>query len=73
MKLENKRSLISRALNIGKGRIVFNSARLSELKEAITKQDMKDLKESGAITIKEKKGRLTKTKRKKRKTNTNDW
>ena len=57
MKLENKRELASRALNIGKGRIVFNIQRLSEIKEAITKQDIRDLKESGAIFIKEEKGR----------------
>jgi ribosomal protein L19E len=65
MKLENKRALASRALNVGKGRIVFNINRLSEIKEAITKQDFKDLKEAGAILIKEKKG---KRKIKKRKT-----
>jgi len=39
---------------------------LSEIKEAITKQDIKDLKQSGAITIKEKKGRRKIQKRKTR-------
>ncbi|MEK6800300.1 MAG: 50S ribosomal protein L19e [Nanoarchaeota archaeon] len=57
MKLEKKKALASRTLGIGKGRIMFNSERLSEIKEAITKQDIKDLRESGAIIIKEKKGR----------------
>lgn len=57
MKLENKKELVSRALGIGKGRITFNSSRLSELKEAITKQDIKDLKDSGVIIVKEIKGR----------------
>ena len=66
MKLEKKKALAARALNIGEGRIIFNTNRLSELEKAITKQDMKDLKESGAIMISEKKGRLTKKKRKTR-------
>jgi large subunit ribosomal protein L19e len=66
MKLENKRELAARALNIGKGRIVFNTQRLSEIKEAITKQDIRDLKESGAILIKEEKGRRRVVRRKTR-------
>jgi len=66
MKLENKKSLASRALNVGKKRVMFNIQRLSEIKEAITKQDMKDLKESGAISIKEIKGRKTVKKRRTR-------
>jgi large subunit ribosomal protein L19e len=67
MKLESKKDLVARALNVGKNRIVFNTARLSELKEAITKQDIRDLKESGAIHIREIRGRKTKIKRKTRK------
>jgi large subunit ribosomal protein L19e len=66
MKLENKKALIARSLNVGKNRIALNEARLSELKEAITKQDIKDLKDAGVITVKEKKGRKTKPKRKTR-------
>lgn len=46
MKLENKKDLASRALKVGKNRIAFNKSRLTEIKEAITKQDFKDLKES---------------------------
>lgn len=57
MKLENKKELVARSLGVGKGRIKFNTERLSELKEAITKQDIRDLKESGAIIILEKQGR----------------
>src|SRR3989344_4362657 len=57
MKLEKKRNLASRALKVGKNRIVFNTSRLKEIKEAITKQDIKDLKESGAIAVKEVKGK----------------
>jgi len=56
MKLENKKQLAARTLDVGKGRIVFNIQRLSEIKEAITKQDIKDLKNSGAILVRDKKG-----------------
>jgi len=66
MKLETKKQLAARTLKVGKGRIIFNMSRLSEIKEAITKQDIKDLKESGAISIKEIKGRKKIVKRKTR-------
>ena len=66
MKLEKKKELAARALNVAKNRIVFNSARLSEIKEAITKQDIKDLVASGVISIKEKKGRRKTERRKTR-------
>lgn len=66
MKLENKKELIARTLNVGKGRITFNTQRLSEIKEAITKQDIRDLKEQGVILIKEVKGRRKKQERKTR-------
>jgi large subunit ribosomal protein L19e len=66
MKLENKKALASRTLNVGRNRIIFNTERLSELKEAITKQDIRDLLASGAIHIKEKSGRKTKKQRRTR-------
>jgi len=66
MKLENKKAFAARALDVGLKRIVFNTQRLAEIKEAITKQDIRDLKNSGAIVIKGKKGHLTKKKRKTR-------
>ena len=66
MKLEHKKALIARTLKVGKSRIALNTSRLAELKEAITKQDIKDLKEQGVITIKEAKGHLKKQKRKTR-------
>ena len=59
MKLEKKCALAARALNVGKERIIFNQNRLAEIKEAITRQDIKDLLSSGAIIVKEKKGRLS--------------
>ena len=51
---------------MGKGRIVLNSQRLSEIKEAITKQDIKDLHASGAILVAPIKGRKTIVRRKNR-------
>ena len=62
MNLGKKKSLAARTLNVGEGRIVFINSRLDEIKEAITKQDIRDLKNSGAIVIREIKGRR-KTKR----------
>lgn len=66
MKLENKKNLVSRTLGVGRKRVIFNIERLAEIKEAITKQDIKDLRDSGAIQIKEVKGRKTIKKRKTR-------
>lgn len=66
MNLEKKRNLAARTLDVGKGRIVFNLSRLNEVKEAITKQDIRDLVKDGAIVIKEVGGRKTKNVRKTR-------
>jgi len=67
MNLGKKKSLAARALNVGKARIVFLKAGLEEIKEAITKQDIKQLKTEGAILVKDVKGRTKKIKRKNRK------
>jgi len=66
MKLDKKKGLAVRTLGIGKSRIIFNVNRIDEIKEAITKQDILDLKNSGAITIKEIKGARKQQKRKTR-------
>ena len=66
MNLKKKKKLAAKAFKVGVERIAFNPSRIDEIKEAITKQDMKDLKLSGAILIKDKKGRRTKTIRKTR-------
>ncbi len=66
MNLEKKRALASRALNIGKNRISFNPERLNEIKDSLTKQDIRDLVSSRAILIKEIKGRKQNEKRKTR-------
>ena len=66
MNLKKKKKLAAKALKVGVGRIAFNPSRIEEIKEAITKQDIKDLKLSGAILIKDRKGRKTRTIRKTR-------
>ena len=57
MNLKKKRALAARTLGVGKGRIIFNFARLNEIKEAITKQDIRDLVASNGIMIAPIKGR----------------
>ena len=59
MNLKTKKELAARTFNVGKERILFVKERLEEIKEAITKQDIKDLHKEGAIKIKEVKGRKT--------------
>ncbi len=57
MNLGKKKALVARTLGVGKGRIAFNINRLSDIKEAITKQDIRDLVADNAIIIKDIKGR----------------
>ena len=64
--LRTKKELAAKALKVGKNRIVFNAEGLSEIKEAITKQDIKDLKNEGIITIRPVKGRKKVERRKSR-------
>ncbi len=66
MNLRNKKALASRTLGVGKSRIVFLQPRLDETKEAITKQDIRDLKKEGAILVKEIKGRRKNLNKKKK-------
>lgn len=64
MKLDKKKRLAAKVLNVGVKRIILMGDRLDEIKEAITKQDIKDLYKSGAINIREIKGRKKIKKRK---------
>ncbi|MEK6892981.1 MAG: 50S ribosomal protein L19e [Nanoarchaeota archaeon] len=66
MNLGKKKILAARTLGVGKDRIVFNIKRLSDIKEAITKQDIRDLLNAHAIFVKEPKGRKTKVKKRSR-------
>jgi large subunit ribosomal protein L19e len=66
MKLDKKKELASKTLGVGKNRIVFNTEHLGDIKEAITKQDIKTLKDQGIIEIKPVKGRKKVERRKTR-------
>ncbi len=57
MNFRNKKELTARTLKVGKGRIRFIESRKDEIKDALTKQDIRDLVASGAIIIKKVKGR----------------
>lgn len=56
MKLNVQKRLAADALKCGLARIKFDSTRLSEIKEAITKYDIKALVNTGAIKKEHKKG-----------------
>ena len=64
MNLKKKKALAVRTVKVGKERLVFSKSRLNEIKEAITKQDIRDVQNDGAIVIKEIKGRRKIKKRK---------
>ena len=70
MNLAKKKALAARTLGVGKGRIIFVNARVNEIKEAITKQDIRDLNKEGAILIKEIKGRKRNINKKKKRRST---
>lgn len=58
MNLGKKKDLARRTLGVGKGRIVFIDSMKEDIKESITKQDIRDRYREGAIVIKEIKGRI---------------
>ena len=62
-----KKELAAKTLKIGKERIKFVKVRLDEIKEAITKQDIRDLVLSGAIIVKPIRGRKKNERRKNKK------
>ncbi|MDO8563733.1 MAG: 50S ribosomal protein L19e [Nanoarchaeota archaeon] len=66
MNIRKKKILAANTMGVGKDRIVFNVERLDEIKEAITKQDIRDLVSAGAIYVKDIKGRTAVVKRKTR-------
>ena len=66
MNLQKKVALAIRTLGVGRDRIIFNKERLNEIKEAITKQDIRDLVRDGAIIIMNISGRKAHQKRKTR-------
>ena len=62
MNLKKKKKLAAKALKVGKKRIRFIPSRLEEIKDAITKEDIRGLKEDKAIKIKGTSGRKGKKK-----------
>lgn len=64
MNLKNKKALAAKVLGVGKERVYFNQESIKQISEAITRQDILDLKQSGAITLKPVKGRKKIVKRK---------
>ncbi len=66
MKLDLKKNLAANTLGVGRDKVKFNTERLEEIKEAITRQDIKDLVKSGAISVRENKGRKKNVTRKHR-------
>ena len=66
MNLKAKKELVARTLGVGIGRIKFVESRVDEIKEALTKQDIRDLYNDKAIIISEVKGRKKKDKKMKR-------
>jgi len=66
MNLLIKKRLAAKTLGVGIGRIYFDPARSEEIKEAITREDIKDLVKNEAIKIKEVGGRMKNVKRKHR-------
>lgn len=55
MNFRNKKKLIARTLNVGMDKIILNKP--EDIKEAITRQDIRDLVASNNIIIRENKGR----------------
>ncbi len=66
MNLGKKKQLAAEVLGVGKNKIKFASDKLPEIKEAITKQDIRDLYREGFITIKSAVGKRKKHKKKTR-------
>jgi len=71
MNLRKKKALAARTFGVGIERIEFLEPRLEEIKEAITKQDIRDLHRDGAIRIKNIKGRKAKVRKKRKRTTGN--
>jgi large subunit ribosomal protein L19e len=57
MNLKKKKQLAARTFGVGESRIKFLEPRLNEIKEALTKQDIRDLQKDGAIVVLPIKGR----------------
>ena len=56
MNLRNKKLIASKILKVGTGRVWFDPAKNTEIKEAITRDDIKKLISQGTILVKQKEG-----------------
>lgn len=56
MNLTHKRRIAASLLKVGSKRVWFNPERLADIKEAITKEDIRNLVKDGGILIKQKRG-----------------
>ena len=68
MNLGKKKKLAKRTFGVGEDRIVFVESKIEDIKDAITKQDIRDLHSRGAIILLEKKGRKNVKKKRSRST-----
>ncbi len=66
MQFRKKKDLAAKVLKVGRDRVVFSENSLAEIKEAITRQDILDLHKTGAIKIREVRGRKKIVRRKHR-------
>ena len=66
MNLTKKKHLAAKVLRVGRNRVIFVEGHAAEIKEAITRQDILDLVQSGAIQVREVAGRRKIVKRKHR-------
>lgn len=66
MNLNKRKALAAKVLGVGRNRILFSVNHLPEIKEAITKQDIRDMYAEGIIAIKPVHGRMQKEKRRTR-------
>ncbi len=64
MKLTTQKRMAAEILNVGENRVIFDSLRLDEIKQAITKQDIRDLIKDRAIRIRPGVAKAKKEKRK---------
>ena len=71
MKLTTQKRIAAQVLKVGINRVLFDTTKLKEIKEAITKEDVRSLIKEGIIKAKPKKGissfRSKKIKKQKRK------
>ncbi|MGC8599886.1 MAG: 50S ribosomal protein L19e [Nitrososphaeria archaeon] len=66
MNLEKKKEIVAKMLGVGKGRVRFNHERITDIEDAVTKQELRSLIKDGAISILSVKGQTTKKEVKRR-------